>query len=376
MTIAKRMPKAGPTTFITPGPRHLELLDPSPRQIVPRHIATALAHAPSVPTGRQGYASQAQHALTALHASPRNLALHILLAAAPEAYLGRIPEPFHHAIARDLPDYPAALAELRNRLAAAILARFHAPTATHQDIRNATSALSRAKTRLKQNTALSPPDAVEHWLQALPTGLPPPPATAQPAILPRAPTSDWPWPGPPEATPNRRSLIRRLALALALTPRYHGLYGPYSVAQHSMLAARLTSPPKRLHVLLHDAHEAWSGDLATPSQKAIDAMVPGFRDTFTIARSAIDARLARALRSPLPDKPTRYAIHRADRAALQIELDVLSNPDSRPVIRLPGAPLPGIPDADLIAAIQSGDPAPTYRAASDFETLLNQALRR
>jgi hypothetical protein len=48
----------------------------------------------------------------------------------------------------------------------------------------------------------------------------------------------------------------------------------YSVAQHSILCAkvmRIMAPQFELHALLHDAHEAYIGDISTPMKNAIEA---------------------------------------------------------------------------------------------------------
>lgn len=50
---------------------------------------------------------------------------------------------------------------------------------------------------------------------------------------------------------------------------------PYSVAQHSVLVGMLLPPgPVRLVGLLHDAHEAYIGDITQPAQEAILAELP------------------------------------------------------------------------------------------------------
>lgn len=68
--------------------------------------------------------------------------------------------------------------------------------------------------------------------------------------------------------------IEDIAHALALTNRYagHTPY-PYSVAQHSVLASRVAPPGLELQALIHDAQEAYVGDLPSPLKK----MLPGYR---------------------------------------------------------------------------------------------------
>lgn len=55
--------------------------------------------------------------------------------------------------------------------------------------------------------------------------------------------------------------IEDIARGLAHINRYNGQFGTYSVAQHSILVARLVTPRKQLAALLHDAPEYLTGDL-------------------------------------------------------------------------------------------------------------------
>ena len=41
----------------------------------------------------------------------------------------------------------------------------------------------------------------------------------------------------------------------------------WSVAAHSLMVADMVADEFRLHALLHDAHEAWTGDLCLPAKK-------------------------------------------------------------------------------------------------------------
>jgi len=62
-----------------------------------------------------------------------------------------------------------------------------------------------------------------------------------------------------------------IARQLARLPRFAGCTDgdPYSVAQHSVAVMRLVQPCARPHALLHDAHEAFIGDMITPMKRAL-----------------------------------------------------------------------------------------------------------
>jgi hypothetical protein len=65
--------------------------------------------------------------------------------------------------------------------------------------------------------------------------------------------------------------IQDIATVLSRVPRFGGhTRGPiYSVAQHSVMVARLVSPANRLAALLHDATEAYLGDLISPLKREV-----------------------------------------------------------------------------------------------------------
>jgi hypothetical protein len=75
-----------------------------------------------------------------------------------------------------------------------------------------------------------------------------------------------------------------IAHALAQANRFSGHAArPYSVAEHSLLVAHLlqrqgATPIVQLAGLLHDAHEAYTGDMASPTKVAIGLVWNAFED--------------------------------------------------------------------------------------------------
>jgi len=74
-----------------------------------------------------------------------------------------------------------------------------------------------------------------------------------------------------------------IAFALSNICRYNGhVKRHYSVAEHSMNLARLVHPSNRPYALLHDACEAYLGDLTAPVKKLLpkyQAIERRFQDT-------------------------------------------------------------------------------------------------
>jgi len=65
-------------------------------------------------------------------------------------------------------------------------------------------------------------------------------------------------------TPEQIKLID-IAHSLSMTNRFNGhTQFPYSVAQHSLAVAEMVDAPYKLGALLHDAGEAYIGDIITP----------------------------------------------------------------------------------------------------------------
>lgn len=86
-----------------------------------------------------------------------------------------------------------------------------------------------------------------------------------------------------------------VAHGLAQINRWNGqARRPISVLEHSLVVAELCPKEARLPALLHDAHEAYFGDVATPTARAIAALVgPRVRDAIGQLKHALDIAVAR-----------------------------------------------------------------------------------
>ena len=313
-----------PTTFLLPGRNRLDLLDPDPSDIDIRHIATALANTSALP----GPVSEATRSVTAARLALPNspsTALAALLATAPSVYAGRIPEPFHDHLTTTVPAFRSAWRTMHHNIFLAITRSIDRPAPSLDNIRDAARLILQADRLLAaapQQARNLPPDAWLRFLENMPANRPR--SNAHRYDPPPVPPTRWPAPAPPGSYTSPIRLAHSVSIALAHMPRYHGLHGRYCVAQHSMAVAALLPAKLRLHALLHDAHEAWSGDLATPAQIAIDTLSPGFRQAFSHARAMTDHQLRTALGIRPPTAAEEDAIHRADADALQRELAVFT----------------------------------------------------
>lgn len=101
-----------------------------------------------------------------------------------------------------------------------------------------------------------------------------------------------------------------VAPALANIVRFNGHVGRYSVAEHCFLASHLVAPKHAMHALLHDAHEAYLGDIPTPAREAIG------RDSVQV----IEAGLQRAVFNAIDISPNIPAeVHEVDQMLCHLE---------------------------------------------------------
>ncbi len=116
--------------------------------------------------------------------------------------------------------------------------------------------------------------------------------------------------------------ITDIAEALAKQCRFSGhTIKFYSVAQHSCMVHDLCPLEARPWALLHDAHEAYIGDIPTPLQTALHALGGGI--ALGVITQRLDRAIAKAFGLALPDEPTRLEVRHWDRVALNTERYVL-----------------------------------------------------
>lgn len=123
--------------------------------------------------------------------------------------------------------------------------------------------------------------------------------------------------------------LHDIAVQLARTARYSGAtLRFYSVAEHSVLVSEHLEAEghdleTQMHGLLHDAHEAFIGDMTTPVQLALGA---DFKLKLAKLKIRLDGAIATAL-APHLLPPDVAAIHAADMAVLMAERrDLLAEP--------------------------------------------------
>lgn len=103
-----------------------------------------------------------------------------------------------------------------------------------------------------------------------------------------------------------------IAHALSMTCRFGGHCKQfYSVAQHSVLMAEKAAPQDKLRALLHDAAEAYIGDLIRP--------IKLHNDTFCQVEEIVELAIADALAMPFPI--TNAAVKDLDNRILADERD-------------------------------------------------------
>ena len=153
---------------------------------------------------------------------------------------------------------------------------------------------------------------------------------------PRVRAGDWMqtfsgrrfWPAEPEP---RDVAIEDIAHALSNACRYGGhCLRFYSVAQHSVLVSNLVPDELSLHGLLHDAAEAYLGDMISPLRRTLRDSSPMYEALHSRVDMAISRRFG--LRPLTPAQAA--ALKHADLVALATERRDLMRPtgDEWPVL--------------------------------------------
>ena len=104
-------------------------------------------------------------------------------------------------------------------------------------------------------------------------------------------------------------VVDDIAHALSQIIRFTGhARAPYTVAQHSLIVAELVPPEHRLWALVHDASEAYLGDVSSP----LKSLLPDYREIEERFQKIIAGRFG--LPWPIPPE-----VKHADRVALMAE---------------------------------------------------------
>ena len=107
----------------------------------------------------------------------------------------------------------------------------------------------------------------------------------------------------------------------------------YSVAQHCAVGAHWLSShgahETALAFLLHDAHEAYLGDLTRPLTDALGLLSPLFRVHLHTLKDRIDRAIWRAAQRPAPSLAAREIVDGIDLRLLRTERDQLLRPPPR-----------------------------------------------
>jgi len=124
-----------------------------------------------------------------------------------------------------------------------------------------------------------------------------------------------------------------IAWSLSSQPRFNGhtMGGcSYSVAQHSIWTAWYMQtqlhqqPTIVLQALLHDAHEAYIGDIPTPVK-----WLPGVCDTINPIAERLQSAIHSALKIPPPEGAAVQLISHVDHVALAVEAHYLMQSKGR-----------------------------------------------
>jgi 5'-deoxynucleotidase YfbR-like HD superfamily hydrolase len=112
--------------------------------------------------------------------------------------------------------------------------------------------------------------------------------------------------------------IRSIAHALSHICRYTGHCSDfYSVAEHSVLVSKVVPKEFALQGLMHDAHEAYTGDVSSPLKQ----MLPDYREIEDRVEAAVRRRFGLPIEFDPSVKLADIAVYRAEAAELTADND-------------------------------------------------------
>lgn len=115
--------------------------------------------------------------------------------------------------------------------------------------------------------------------------------------------------------------FQEVARCLSGIRRFNGSV-PFSVAQHSLAVASLVSDKARPWALLHDAHEAYTGDIPGPVKAMIRSMGPEIGRDFDLMFNKLDYAICEAagIVNSWADPLVKEEVHEADKRILHAEM--------------------------------------------------------
>lgn len=128
--------------------------------------------------------------------------------------------------------------------------------------------------------------------------------------------------------------FREIAAALSYINRFAGHAGGYSVAQHSwhgaFYLAKLCEMDAARAFLLHDAHEAYIGDITSPAAIALQRLAPGAQVALGAIKHGIDRVVHLAAGVPRRSPEIAARVREIDLRMLRTERDQLLRRSPRP----------------------------------------------
>jgi len=111
------------------------------------------------------------------------------------------------------------------------------------------------------------------------------------------------------------------------------MYLPWSVASHSLMVAGLAhqdGQPMEVQrwALMHDFHEAYTGDIPSPLKRYVEGDVDGLGGQTILSdlEEKLDEVICVALGVPRPGPVVRAIVDRFDKEAYQMEVEMFRSP--------------------------------------------------